>query len=206
MPPPASLGDLVSDLIEVLDHERVPTAHLVGVSLGGMVALATAINQPERVNRVAVMCTAAAFDAPEYWHARADLVLAEGALAVAQDIVSRWFTPAYATLHPELAAKMVAMISASQPDGYAGCCRAIGDMDLRRDLVTITAPTLVIAAEGDATTPPPLLDALAALVPNSRYELVPGAHLVNVERPELINDLLIDHLAGRPAAVIEEST
>lgn len=205
MPPPNSLDDLVADLLEVLDHERVPTAHLVGVSLGGMLALATAINQPERVDRVAVMCTAAAFDAPEYWHARADRVLAAGPQAVAQDIVSRWFTPAYAKLHPELVAEMVAMISATQPDGYAGCCRAIGDMDLRPALATVSACTLVIAAEGDATTPPPLLDAIAELVPNSRSERVPGAHLVNVERTELINRLLLDHLTGRPTSTDEES-
>lgn len=200
LPPPDSLDDLVGDLMTVLDAERIERAHLVGVSLGGIVALAAAAAHPERVGRVAVMCTSAAFEARQYWLDRADLVLAQGPAAVARDIVSRWFTQAFAAQRPDLVRSMVDMISATEPAGYAGSCRAIAEMDLRPELGCITADVLAIGATGDRTTPPQHLRTIASLTPGARYVEVAGAHLANVENPGAVNELLIEHLIGQGAS------
>lgn len=200
LPAPESLDDLVGDLLEVLDAEGIERAHIAGVSLGGMIALAAAIAHPDRVGKVAVMCTSAAFEARQYWLDRAELVLAQGPAAVAADIVSRWFTPGFAAQHPALVRSMTDMIGATGPAGYAGCCRAIAEMDLRPALGSITTDVLAIGATGDRTTPPEQLQTIARLTPGARYVEVAGAHLVNVENPEPINGLLVRHLVGDGAS------
>ena len=64
-------------------------------------------------------------------------------------VLDRWFTPAYAAAEPTVIAEFLAELERTDPDGYAGCCEAIADMDLRPDLPAITAPTLVIAGADD---------------------------------------------------------
>ena len=68
-------------------------------------------------------------------------------------------------------------------------------MDLRPDLPAISAPTLVIAAEGDPSTPPVHARTIAGLIPGARLEVLDrGSHLVNVEAPELVTPLVTTHL------------
>ena len=68
-------------------------------------------------------------------------------------VVGRWLTPEYAEAHPDEVAALVAMVSATDPEGYAACCEAIAAVDLRADLPAITAPTLVVAGALDPATP-----------------------------------------------------
>jgi pimeloyl-ACP methyl ester carboxylesterase len=68
-------------------------------------------------------------------------------------------------------------------------------MDQRPDLPSITAPTLVIAAEADPSTPPSHARTIAGLIPGARLEMLHrGAHLVNVEAPDLVTPLIAAHL------------
>lgn len=197
---PYAIADLGRDLVALLDELSVERAHLVGLSLGGMISMWVAINAPERVDRLALLATSARLGPPEGWAARAEQVLAEGMDPVADAVVPRWFTPAYATAHPDVIDAMGAMFRASNPVGYAGCCRAIERMDLRADLPRIQAPTLAIAGADDPATPPPHLEEIVAAVPGSRLVVVPdAAHLVNLEQAEAVNRALLAHLsAGDP--------
>src|SRR5699024_2603655 len=80
------------------------------------------------------------------------------------------------------------------PEGYALCCEAIAEMDLRPDLGRIEAPTLIIGGVDDPATPPAHSEALAASIPGSRLELLErAAHLANIERPRAVGDLLLSH-------------
>jgi 3-oxoadipate enol-lactonase len=86
------------------------------------------------------------------------------------------------------------MLAATPAEGYAACCEAIGGMDLRADLAGITAPTLVIAGTDDPATPPEHLAEIARRVPGARLEVIDrAAHLANVEHPETVNRLLLEH-------------
>src|SRR6185503_14842984 len=97
-------------------------------------------------------------------------------------MVSMWVAA-----RPDVVAAIRTQLASTPPEGYAGCCEAIKDMDQRPDLPAITASTLVIAAEGDPSTPPAHARTIAALVPGSRLEVLDrGAHLVNVEEPDLV--------------------
>ena len=109
--------------------------------------------------------------------------------------IERWLPQEVRAAHPEAAEHLRALIRSTPPEGYAGCCEAIKDMDQRPDLPSITAPTLVIAAEGDPSTPPAHARTIAGLVPGARLEVLDrGAHLVNVEEPCLVTPLITAHL------------
>ena len=90
---------------------------------------------------------------------------------------------------------MDAMLRACPPQGYAGCCGVIERLDLRGELARIGAPTLVIAAAEDPSTPPAHAELIAAAVPGARLEVLErGAHLVAVEAPEEVGILIERHL------------
>jgi pimeloyl-ACP methyl ester carboxylesterase len=116
--------------------------------------------------------------------------------AVADATVGRWLTSGYAVAHPDEVASLVEMVMATNPDGYASCCEAIGEMDLRGDLPSVNSRTLVVAGTQDPATPPPHAETITNLITGARMETVDAAHLANWEQPGAINDLLRAHLEG----------
>ncbi|WP_324278088.1 3-oxoadipate enol-lactonase [Blastococcus brunescens] len=150
---PYSLDDLVDDVVALLDRLGVGRAHVAGLSLGGMTGMRLAAREPDRVDRLVLLCTAALLGPRQNWQDRARTARAEGTGVLAPVVVGRWFTPGFAAAEPATVARMEAMIAAQPGEGYAGCCEAIADMDLRADLPTISAPTLVISGREDPATP-----------------------------------------------------
>jgi 3-oxoadipate enol-lactonase len=192
---PYSIADMGRDLLGLLDRNGVQRASLCGVSLGGMVSMWVAAHAPKRVDRLVLCSTSAIMGPPESWTQRAALVRREGVGAVADTVVARWFTPAFAAAEPGVVAGIRAQLTASPAEGYAACCEAIREMDQRPDLPAIAAPTLVIAAERDPSTPPSHARTIAGLIPGARLEVLDrGAHLVTVEEPELVTPLIARHL------------
>jgi 3-oxoadipate enol-lactonase len=184
VPGPCTIQDLADDVVALLDRLDVERAHVVGLSLGGMTAIALAAGNPERVDALALLCTSA--------HLRA-----EGTGAVADTVVSRWYTDAFRHAHPDRVARAVATIASIPPEGYAACCEAIAAMDLRDDLASIKAPTLALAGADDPATPPEHLQRIADAVPDARLVVVAdAAHLANDEQPDIVNAALLDHLQG----------
>jgi 3-oxoadipate enol-lactonase len=161
-----------------------------------MVAMWMGINAPDRVDRLALLCTSAMLSDDHDWAERARLVRAGGTRAIADAVVARWFTPQFAEANPEVSDEMRAMIAATPAEGYAGCCAVIEHMDLLSELEEIEAPTLVIAGEDDPATPPRHAEQIAGLIGSSaRLEVVPhAAHLANYEQPGTVNALLREHL------------
>jgi 3-oxoadipate enol-lactonase len=192
---PYSIDDLADDLVALLDQLGIGRAHLVGLSLGGMTAMRVAARNPDRVDRLALLCTGAALPPASGWTDRAATVRAGGSAAVAKAVVERWFTPGHLAAHPDVREAHEAMVAATSAEGYAGCCEAIAALDLRDDLASIKAPTLAIAGADDPATPPAKLEEIAAGVPHARLLVVPrAAHLANAEQPAIITPALIAHL------------
>lgn len=190
-----TVDDLADDVIALLDRFEVGTAHLVGLSLGGATMMRVAARNPERVNRLAALCTAASFDAATY-RDRAGAIRSAGTTAgIAEGVVSRWFTDGFRSAYPDQVASYEAMVAATPAEGYAGCCDALSTLNLDADLPRITAPTLVIAGAQDTATPPERLAQIADAVPDSRLLVVPEAcHLANAEQPGVVTAALREHL------------
>ena len=197
-PGPWEIGDLGHDVVGVLDQLRVDRASYAGVSLGGMVGMWMAANAPERIDRLMVICTSAHLAAPGYWRDRAAKVRAAGMASIVDPVVERWFTPDFARRLPGVVREYKEMLAQSSPDGYAACCEAIGRLDLRPDLARISAPTMVVAAADDQAIPPEHGAAVAkAVVGSSFVTVADAAHLANVEQPDVITRLMLDHLSAK---------
>jgi len=198
MPPgPYTIADLAGDLVALLDRLEVERAHLVGLSLGGMTSMRVAAHDPERVDRLAVLCTSARLAPASAWRERAATVRAGGAGAVAAAVVARWYTAEWRAACPALVAAAEAMVASTPAEGYASCCEAIAAMDLTGDLGRIAAPTLAIAGADDPATPPDHLERIAAGIPAAQLLVVDhAAHLANDEQPAIVTAALLDHLTG----------
>jgi 3-oxoadipate enol-lactonase len=200
VPGPCTIADMGGDVLALLDALGVERASYAGLSIGAMVGTWLGANAPERIERLALICTAAHLPPPEAWEERAAEVEQAGTVEVVlEGVMARWLTPEYAAAHPEAVEKLSGMLAATSPEGYAACCRALETMDLREDLGRIRAPTLVVAGAQDPSTPPEHGEAIAAAVAGARFELLdPSAHIAAIERADDVTRLLLDHLA--PAA------
>jgi len=200
-PGPYTIAGLGAELIELLDALGLDRVHLCGLSIGGMISMWVAAHAPERVDRLVLCATSALLGPPEAWATRAETVLASGMRAVSEAVVGRWFTPGFSERNPAIVSRMRAMLETAAPVGYAGCCRAIEQMDLRPDLGRIVAPTLVVAGADDLAIPPDHARRIVAGIPGSRLEIVgPAAHLLNVEQPDRVGRLIGGHLAVEGAS------
>jgi 3-oxoadipate enol-lactonase len=193
-PGPYSLDDVGNDLIELLDHLDVARAHIAGLSLGGMTAMWLAINAPERVEKLVLLCTSPLMGPAQTWVDRAATVREQGTEAIVDATLERWLTDDYRARHDVSAIRE--MFVGIDDEGYANCCSIIERMDLVPNLDGISASTLIIAGAQDPATPPAEhAEKIAAGVPASRLEVLdPGAHLINVERPDAVTELILEHL------------
>lgn len=198
-PGPYNVDDLAADLERLLDRLEVSRVHVIGLSLGGLTVMRLAATKPDRVDRAAVLCTAARFAPARTWAERADLVEANGMESVARTVVARWFTDAHKRADRDLVAWAERMLCSVDVVGYAACCRLLVRADVSNDLQSIRSPLLAIAGADDPATPPAQLQTIVDAVPGARLAVVEGAaHLANLDQPDAITELLLDHLAGTP--------
>jgi 3-oxoadipate enol-lactonase len=196
-PGPYTIASLADGVVSALDDADIDRAHVVGLSIGAMIGMAMAVDHPDRVDRLALLCTSAQLGPAVGWEERAAAVREAGGTGViAETVVGRWLSPAYRDAHPDEFDALVAMVSSVDAEGYALCCEAIAAMDLRADLPGVRAPTLVIAGALDPATPVEHGELIASLIPGARVEILEAAHLASWERAAEVNDLLADHLLG----------
>lgn len=192
---PYRIETLGGELAELLDGLGLARVAYCGLSLGAMVGIWLAAHAPDRVSEL-VLVSASAYRPPaSRWQERAAAVRAEGMAVERERLLPVWFTPRFLAEQPATAERYAAELLTVPAEGYAGCCEAIGAMDLRTDLAAITARTLVVTGADDPASPPEHGRAIAAAVTGARYVTLPGAaHLANVEQPAALGTLLTDHL------------
>jgi 3-oxoadipate enol-lactonase len=199
-PGPYTIELLGEHLLRLLDELDLPRVSYCGLSLGGMLGMWFAAHHPDRIDRLALLCTSAYLPPAQGWLDRAERVRRAGTADIAAEVVARWFTPGFASRRPDVVESFVAGLVDQPDEGYAACCEAIAAMDLRPVLPRITAATLVVAGTEDLPTPPEHGRVIAATVAGARFVTVPdAAHLASVEQPDAVNKLLLEHFAiGRP--------
>jgi 3-oxoadipate enol-lactonase len=204
---PYTVGGLGAGVLALADSLGVRRFAYCGISLGGMIGMWLAAAAPDRIVALGLVCTAAYLPPADGWRARASQVHAAGMTAVSPAVIGRRFTPAFAVRAPSVVGEFRAELEGTDPVGYAGCCEAIAEMDLRESLPGIAAPTLVLAGADDPATPPEHGAAIAGLVPGARLDVVPAAHLATVEAADAVTGALLSHLratAGSTGAVGSE--
>ena len=198
---PFGVTELADDVAALLDALELPAAALVGLSMGGSTAVTFAGRHPERVTALGLADTTAWYgpDAPATWEQRAASVVATPRPRQVPFQVDRWFTERFRQRHPDVVNRVVDVFLRTDSTAHAEACRALGQMDSRDLLPTITAPTLVLTGVEDYATPPEMGQVLAAGVPHGEARTLDGLrHLSLVEAPELATTLG-DHLESAKA-------
>lgn len=191
---PYSIADLGNDVLQLLDHHNISSAHFCGISLGGVIGQWLGIHASDRIEKLILCNTAAKVGTDEGWQKRIAEVRANGMASIADTVISRWFTEPFATSHPQVIASIREGMLASNVEGYAACCEALRTSDLRSEIVTITTPTLVIAGSHDAVCTTADAQFLQSQIPNSQQQILPAAHLSNVEAADHFNQSLLNFL------------
>lgn len=189
------LDRLGRDVVELLDAIGLERVHFCGLSKGGMVGQWLGARAPDRIDRLILANTASYMGPPANWDARIETVKRDGMAALTNAVLERWFTPEFRAAQPEPVAKVRDMLLATQPNGYAGCCAAIRDMDLRPLIAQIRVPTLVIVGSADPATPPFDGQAIAAAIPGAHVVELNAAHLSNIEQSDAFTEALLSFLA-----------
>jgi 3-oxoadipate enol-lactonase len=186
--PPAlySIADHVADLVAILDGLGVAApVVIVGLSIGGMIALAFAAAHAGRTRAIVLADTGYRIGTKDIWNERIDTVRTKGIEALADGAVERAFSGAYRQAHPAEVAGWRNLISRTSVEGYVGSAYALRDTDLEKEARTIRVPTLVLCGSTDPTAPPELAHATAALIPGAKTVIVTGpAHLMPTEAPD----------------------
>jgi 3-oxoadipate enol-lactonase/4-carboxymuconolactone decarboxylase len=142
-----------------------------------------------------VLANTSARPEAERMETRRRTVLAEGMGAVADTVMSRFFSPRLLAAHPPAVADARRTLLATNPVGYAGCCAAIRDMDLTPVLARIRVPVLIINGEIDTSLPwTGHGDVLAREIPGAQVVHLASAHLSNLETPRAFTAALFAFL------------
>jgi len=199
-PGPYDLLRMAQDAVEVLDAEQIQSAHVVGASMGGVISQIMGVAYPDRVHSLTLACTACRH---HEWRREllaewAREVQAQGMTALTDDGM-RWLIGS--RLHRRFGvfvnvlARVLIQIKPYAFAAQVDAILAISD-DMRGELHSITAPTLVITGSQDTLTPLGDAEELAELITTSRLYVVRGAaHGLMAEAPNSFNDAVLRFLA-----------
>lgn len=193
-----SIQQLAQDALTVLAATGAGKAILVGVSVGGMVALRAALDRPDKVAGLVLCNTAAKLGDQDVWQARIDTARDQGVGALADSTLLRWFPEQFRRANQPLLAGMANMLFRTSMAGYTGVCAALSAEDLRPRLGELQVQPLVIGGSHDLSTPPPLVAQLANSLPGARLQILDDAgHLPMLDSAEQFCKLLTEYLDER---------
>ena len=194
------VADAVVGLVDSID---VDTFSYAGISLGGAIGLALAVNHPARLASLAVFCSGAKIGTFDAWTDRAAGVRASGTPSLVAGSAARWFAPDFLGRDPQAGAHALNQLLDIDDESYALACEALALFDQTDALSGIRTPVLCVSGEFDSVTPTAQLQELAARIPGARaVELAGAAHLPSLERPAEVAALLGEWVAGAPGAGI----
>jgi len=180
-------------LAQVVQRTGSIGAHLVGLSVGGMISQALALAQPGLVRSLTLIDTAAAFseEGRAGMRARAGMARDGGMAALLPSTLQRWFTPETVARRPDLIDRVTKTLLADDPLVHAAMWDMISALDLVSQLHHISCPTLILVGEHDPSSPPAAARVLQENIQGAEMYVIPGtSHMAPLEKPNVINGYL----------------
>jgi 3-oxoadipate enol-lactonase len=168
-----------------------------GVSLGGAVGLALAIEHGPSLDGVVSIASGARIGEPDGWHERAELVRRAGTPVMVDGSARRWFAPGSIERDPATATALLASLQDADRFSYARCCEALAGFDVRTALGHIAIPVLALAGEYDVAAPVALSEAVVAGTGGTLRVIADAAHLPPAEQPAATARVLAEFVQGR---------
>lgn len=191
-----SIEQLGRDVLELAAALGVRKFAFCGLSMGGAIGQWLALNAAQSISALVLANTSPQFGTRETWQARLDAVRQGGMPAVAETAMQRFFSPDQQMSTPAQSTR--AVLLGTDPNGYAGCCVALRDLNFKDTLGRINVPTLVIGSDRDPSTPwEGNGELLARAIPGARSVVLQGAHLSNLEQPRSFTAAILGFLLER---------
>jgi len=194
-----SIEFFVDDLIGLLDHLNIGKAVIVGLSMGGYIALRAIERHPDRIRGLVLSNTRSEGDPNEGRVKRAATIKAikrDGVNVFADGFLKAVFGPASFESNPSAVQMIRSIIEQNSPIGICGTLLALAARtDTTASLATIGVPTLILVGEHDTLTPPAASASMHEKIIGSEYHIVPNAaHMGNLENPQFFNEKLFSFL------------
>ena len=185
----ATRDDYAAAILAAMDALGIGRAHICGLSLGGVVAIAMHHAAPERCASLVIADSFAA-------HPQGQAIY-DRSIAASHDIRGLAEARVGALLvSEEPRAEVIETMAAIDPDAYRIGAQAVWLADQRERVAAIRVPTFILVGDADAITPPELSEELHATIPGSRLEVIHGAsHLANLDKPAEFNRAIDDFLS-----------
>lgn len=188
---PYSIAVLAADLLGLMDSLGIDKAHLVGLSMGGMICQYIGANHPERALSLSLCDTASEMPPRSLWEERFAIARKDGIAGLVDGTIKRWFLPDFIQSEPQQIEIVRNMILATPLEGYLGCASAVRDMAQSTMLLKIKAPTMVLLGKQDPACTIDQATVLHRLIAHSSIVAIDqAAHLSNIEKPKEFNRAL----------------
>ncbi len=196
---PLEFADFSADLIRVLDHFKVTRAHLVGNSMGGLIAMDFCLRNPARVATLTICDSLTGFQhlteeqRREFIRLRKEPLMQgkepkDIAPVVAQTLIGK-------SARPGSFERVVASISALHKESFIKTIEGGANYARVLELEKIAVPTHMVVGDEDRLTPPEMSREMAARIAGARLTIIEGAgHLSNIEQPEKFNRAVLAFL------------
>ena len=197
-PGPYSPSLLASDLAALCAACGVRHAHVLGISMGGVIAQRLALDVPSLVASLILVSTSSEVGASSIaaWQRLADLIERNGFDARSAD-ASRAFSPAFVERRPDIVADLGRQTASNDPRAYAAAARAVSDYNWTVELSRVQAPVLILQGLDDQLTPPGGSVKMSRGLPRARLLMVEQAgHNLPIEQPELFRATVLAFTAG----------
>ena len=197
-PGPYSPALFARDLDGLLTGLGIVDAHVLGISMGGVIAQRFALDFPARVRSLVLVSTSSEVGQKSIaaWQRLADQIERNGFDARSAD-ASRAVSPAFAARHPEIVADLGRRNAACDPKGYAAAARAVSDYNWTAELPRLTAPTLILQGLDDQLTPPGGSVKMSRALPHACLFLIPECgHNLPIEQPAVFRHSVLAFTAG----------
>jgi pimeloyl-ACP methyl ester carboxylesterase len=207
---PYTIQMLADDAVAILDALHVERAHVLGISMGGMIAQDLVLRYPQRVGALVLACTFARPDeATKKMSAEGSAMMGlGGGDPAAVDVKQVWKFMMSVILSPEFIQRekpwLRSLLERAQSYGFSveaflAQAAAVMNHDAADRLKEVKAPTLVITGTNDMLVPPHHSDELARLIPGAELQRMDGGtHGFNVERKEEFNRSVLEFLSRHP--------
>ena len=198
---PFTIADMAEDTVGLMDALGIESAHIFGVSMGGLISQTIALDHPERVRKVCLGCTShggrhAVQPAPQVF---ATLALASEPSIPPEEAIRQalpyTFSERFIREEPEKVEEYVQMSLKYRPtpQGASGQMAALSIFNVKRRLGEIQCPVLVITGSEDRLMPPENARLLVEGIPNAELYRVEGAgHAFCQEKPGEVNKIITD--------------
>jgi 3-oxoadipate enol-lactonase len=191
MPPPA-LGAGIDAYAATVADQLDEAVHLVGMSLGGLVAQELAAAKPDLVASIVLVDTVAVYPEgfQQIWRERAQTARSGALSSLVEPMVEMWFSAELGAAADPRVGQARSTFAATDPEGYARTCDVLAAVDLRDSVSKLAVPTVVVCGEDDAPAFRDGANWLARATGDGTVHWLPGRHACAVENPAKFAELL----------------